>query len=576
MSLEIQRMIRDQANETRDELNQMVSWEEEIQLRDDQLIALAQEGKFGYTPPETGRLKNSTGTSSQPKKVQILPTNEEKEQPVKSSEHKPSPGRGSAPRSYEDWSKLDAKLKQAENNEDSEDPKETAEEHRVKGNDYFKKKKYELAIKEYTAAQKLDPSNAIYFNNRSTAYYQISNFTEAERDATKAISLDPRYTKAFVRRALCREALGKLELALQDFESANELEKGIDLVNKKIRDLRTKLGISADGRIRQVNEPKVSIIEETTKQDVRSNEKEKAATKSKIVIEEDKPISKPKIVIEEDKPLNPAKVVVEEDKPLKPVKIVEEKPAKVVIEEEKPAKVSIVEEKSPKVVIEEEKPAKVVIEEEKPAKVTIVEEEKPAKVGIVEEKPAKVVIEEEKPAKVSIVEEKSPKPAKVVVEEEKPAKVKIVEEKPAQHKEAARPQRKPRPENIRVQHPELSSPRSSGGASTSKKRYGAWMTMMQRDFQPRLESMEPSEINRSLGSDINAELILKILTALRNIDQHKAFEFVEQIGKHKMIKLVFLDKNNMKLINPIVIEIIEDSGEDEARKNSVRKIWKLD
>ena len=66
----------------------------------------------------------------------------------------------------------------------------------------------------------------------------MSNFVECEKDATQAINLDPRYTKAFIRRGLARDAQGKLELALQDFESAENLEKGLSVVEKKLKELR--------------------------------------------------------------------------------------------------------------------------------------------------------------------------------------------------------------------------------------------------------------------------------------------------------------------------------------------------
>ena len=69
MSIDIQMMIRDQANETRSQLHEVVSWESVIQERDDELIELAKQGKFGYTSPDTTRLQaTTTTTSSKPKK----------------------------------------------------------------------------------------------------------------------------------------------------------------------------------------------------------------------------------------------------------------------------------------------------------------------------------------------------------------------------------------------------------------------------------------------------------------------------------------------------------------------------
>ena len=311
-------------------LNKLSKWGKEIQKQDDELIAIARQGQRANNQPEITRAGSSSqqtkAQTPQPKKTQIY--HEEKE-----TDNKKKSG---APRSYEDWSKLDAKLKKAENCSDddsAEDKKESAEERKNKGNEFFKKKKFELAIKEYTAAIKLDQSNAIYFNNRATAYFQISKFQEAEKDASMALKMDPRYTKAFIRRGLSREALGKLEAALNDFESANEIEKGIDLVNKKLKEIRSKLGIPANKIKNVYEENKQSFDNESQVPNIQLPGEEKRQPKIEIIsessldkehntkIEEDS--SKIKVVEEE---INPIKV--EEVK--KPVKVEEvKKPVKV-------------------------------------------------------------------------------------------------------------------------------------------------------------------------------------------------------------------------------------------------------
>lgn len=206
MSIDIQMMIRDQANETRSQLHEVVSWESVIQERDDELIDLARQGKFGYTSPDTSRLQaTTTTTSSKPKKVQIVTENEkgETEKPVEA----PKKGK-TVPKSYEEWSKIDGKYKDFDENET--DPKETAADHKEKGNNFYKKKQYSSAIKEYSQAISLDSSNAIYYNNRAAAYYQLSNYVESEKDATRAINLDGRYVKAYIRRGNSRRVQGKL------------------------------------------------------------------------------------------------------------------------------------------------------------------------------------------------------------------------------------------------------------------------------------------------------------------------------------------------------------------------------
>lgn len=315
-SLEIQRMIRDMANETRDVLTTIAPWEEEIQRRDDELIQMAKSGNVANKTPQAPQRPAAAKPPPTKAPVKIEVSTEKQSPPPKA---KATPGRGAPAMTYEEWSKLDTKLAK-ELEKDEQEPKETAESHRIAGNDFFKKRKYELAIREYTAAIRLDASNAVYYNNRATASYQISSFADAERDATKAIELDPRYCKAFIRRGLSREALGKLELALRDLESALDLDPHITEVQRKVLELRRKLGISEDGRIREVREPKIKIVDE----DVQETPRQRV----QVVEEKEEPEPvwnppssqpRPKVVlVDEDEPPKPApqpkrRVVIAED-----------------------------------------------------------------------------------------------------------------------------------------------------------------------------------------------------------------------------------------------------------------------
>ena len=42
------------------------------------------------------------------------------------------------------------------------------------------------------------------YSNRAIAYIQLQQFAQAEVDASKAIDLDPLFTKAWLRRGICR------------------------------------------------------------------------------------------------------------------------------------------------------------------------------------------------------------------------------------------------------------------------------------------------------------------------------------------------------------------------------------
>uniref|UniRef100_A0A9J8C3E9 Serine/threonine-protein phosphatase n=1 Tax=Cyprinus carpio carpio TaxID=630221 RepID=A0A9J8C3E9_CYPCA len=83
----------------------------------------------------------------------------------------------------------------------------------------FFDKDYENAIKYYTEALELNPSNAIYYSNRSLAYLRTECYGYALVDATRALELDKNYIKGYYRRATSNMALGKFKAALKDYET---------------------------------------------------------------------------------------------------------------------------------------------------------------------------------------------------------------------------------------------------------------------------------------------------------------------------------------------------------------------
>ena len=56
------------------------------------------------------------------------------------------------------------------------------------------------------------------------ALLKLDRHESANADATVALSIDPTYTKAYLRRATARRELGDFEGALEDFEKVLELE----------------------------------------------------------------------------------------------------------------------------------------------------------------------------------------------------------------------------------------------------------------------------------------------------------------------------------------------------------------
>lgn len=90
----------------------------------------------------------------------------------------------------------------------------------------FPEKDYENAIKFYSEALDLNPSNAIYYSNRSLAYLRTECYGYALADATKALEVDKNYIKGYYRRATSNMALGKFKAALKDYETVSGAANG--------------------------------------------------------------------------------------------------------------------------------------------------------------------------------------------------------------------------------------------------------------------------------------------------------------------------------------------------------------
>ncbi|RCV15638.1 hypothetical protein SEVIR_3G074800v4 [Setaria viridis] len=98
-----------------------------------------------------------------------------------------------------------------------------AEELKLKANDAFKANKFSQAIELYSQAIELNSSNAVYWANRAFAHTKLEEYGSAVQDATKAIEVDPRYSKGYYRRGAAYLAMGKFKEALKDFQQVKKI-----------------------------------------------------------------------------------------------------------------------------------------------------------------------------------------------------------------------------------------------------------------------------------------------------------------------------------------------------------------
>ena len=75
---------------------------------------------------------------------------------------------------------------------------------------------------------------AIFLNNRAATLIQLQRFEKAIKDADVAILLNPKYTKAYLRRASACEKTERTEEALKDTIRALELEPSNSTIRRSV------------------------------------------------------------------------------------------------------------------------------------------------------------------------------------------------------------------------------------------------------------------------------------------------------------------------------------------------------
>ncbi|KAF9011149.1 hypothetical protein BDQ17DRAFT_1345591 [Cyathus striatus] len=91
--------------------------------------------------------------------------------------------------------------------------KSKAEQVKLEGNKLYGKKDFQAAYDRFSEAIELDPENAIFYANRSAASFSMKEYLDAGVDAEKAVELDPKYTKAWLRVATIAETFSMWESA---------------------------------------------------------------------------------------------------------------------------------------------------------------------------------------------------------------------------------------------------------------------------------------------------------------------------------------------------------------------------
>ncbi|XP_026692057.2 RNA polymerase II-associated protein 3 [Ciona intestinalis] len=231
--LKLQMNVRENASEVNDFLRDLDSWETDIKKKDKVYNQMKPQNQEKVLQPIR------RGVAAQKKETKKL---QEKE-PTKKAKRLRSGD-------YRSWDKLDvdAMLEDIDNEEKEEEKEIEVESEKKKlefsikakeeGNKYFKAGKYEDAVNSYTKSMEYDPTNAVFPANRAMAYLKLQKFIETEADCTLSLSLDPAYTKAYLRRGSARVAMGKVGSAVKDFNDALKLEPNNNQALKELESIK--------------------------------------------------------------------------------------------------------------------------------------------------------------------------------------------------------------------------------------------------------------------------------------------------------------------------------------------------
>jgi tetratricopeptide (TPR) repeat protein len=79
--------------------------------------------------------------------------------------------------------------------------KEKAAEAKALGNKEFQAKNFKAAIEHFTEAIKHDPTDHVFFSNRSACFASMEQYDKALEDGAECVKLKPDWPKGYTRKA---------------------------------------------------------------------------------------------------------------------------------------------------------------------------------------------------------------------------------------------------------------------------------------------------------------------------------------------------------------------------------------
>lgn len=103
------------------------------------------------------------------------------------------------------------------------DAKALAAAAKTKGNAAFSAKSFKEAIKHFTEAIGHDPTDHVFFSNRSACYASLEDYDKALEDGTQCVKLKPDWPKGYTRKGLAEFFLMKYDDAVETYKAGLKL-----------------------------------------------------------------------------------------------------------------------------------------------------------------------------------------------------------------------------------------------------------------------------------------------------------------------------------------------------------------
>ncbi|KAG8374768.1 hypothetical protein BUALT_Bualt10G0030100 [Buddleja alternifolia] len=113
---------------------------------------------------------------------------------------------------------------------------EGQEEAKAKGNAAFSSGNFNDAIRHFTDAINLSPTNHVLYSNRSAAYASLNKFSEALSDAQKTVDLKPDWSKAYSRLGAAHMGLHNYTEALSSYKKGLQIDPNNDALKSGLAD----------------------------------------------------------------------------------------------------------------------------------------------------------------------------------------------------------------------------------------------------------------------------------------------------------------------------------------------------